>query len=144
MDRAERAVTQFLGPFNCTQSVLGVFAAEHGLESRVACRLATPFGAGFGHSGGMCGVVSGALLVIGLVHGQADETEEAAKELAYAMAQEFIDEFGERAGDVNCNALVGLDMNEPAQVARGRAEGHFTRRCVPLVRMGVEILEEIL
>ncbi|MDP7110652.1 MAG: C-GCAxxG-C-C family protein, partial [Myxococcota bacterium] len=115
MDRAKRAVTQFLGPYNCTQSVLEAFAAEHGLESQMARRLATPFGAGFGHSGGMCGVVSGALLVIGLAHGQSDETDPGAKELTYAMAQEFIDEFGQRAGSVDCRVLVGVDMTDPVQ-----------------------------
>ena len=144
MSRADEAVQQFLGPFNCTQSVLAVYAAEHGLDPGLARRLACPFGAGFAHGGGMCGVVSGGLLVIGLVHGQGEADDQAAKARANAVAQEFVEVFRDRAGDVSCRVLLGRDLTDPVELARAREEDRFALRCAPLVRLGVEILEDIL
>lgn len=142
--RADVAVADFVGPFNCSQAVLGAYAGDLGLELATARRLATAFGAGYGHRGETCGVVSGALLVIGLDRGQGTAEQADEKARAYALAQEFVDSFRERAGSATCRTLLGLDLTDPAQKARAQEQDLFTTRCGPLVRLGVEILEEIL
>lgn len=142
--RPDVAVADFVGPFNCSQAVLGAFAGEYDLEIGTARRLATAFGAGYGHRGETCGVISGALLVIGRARGQGEADQTVEKAETYALAQEFVETFEERSGSAACRTLLGLDLTDPEQKARAQEQDLFTTRCGPLVRLGVEILEEIL
>jgi len=56
MTKAEDAVALFQQGFNCTQSILSVFAADFGLDRHKARRISQGFGAGMGRTDNICGL----------------------------------------------------------------------------------------
>jgi len=65
MTKAEDAVALFQQGFNCTQSILSVFAADFGLDRHKARRISQGFGAGMGRTDNICGSLSAAIMLIG-------------------------------------------------------------------------------
>jgi len=141
---SERAEAIFLVGFNCSQSVLQVFAPRFNLAQDVAARIATPFGAGIAFQGRQCGAVSGALMVLGLQYGNLDATDKASKALAYTRAREFIERFKERNQSTECRELLGIDLGEPGEYERARELSLFEERCPKFVSEAVQILSVML
>ena len=105
---AERAVDYYGRNFNCTQGVFTTYAIEHGLDEKLALKLATNFGGG-ARKGEMCGAVSGALMVLGLLYGHSESDDLDAKAKAYAMAEEYMNRFIKKNGSVvaeNCWGMI--------------------------------------
>ena len=143
MDRVEAAVTEFEKGLNCSQAILTGFP-EYGLDQDVALRLATALGGGMARTGQICGAVSGALMVIGLKYGSADSKDTETKERTYQLARRFMDEFCARNNNVNCSALLGVDIGDPDAYAYAREHELFKKFCPAYVRSAAEILEKIL
>jgi hypothetical protein len=61
-----QAANSFSNGYICAQSVLSVFAEEHGLSKDVSMKLATPFGAGIVYMQETYRAVTGCLMAIGL------------------------------------------------------------------------------
>jgi C_GCAxxG_C_C family probable redox protein len=141
---ADRAKAIFLVGYNCSQSVLQVFAPRFNLTQDVAARIATPFGAGIAFQGRQCGAVSGALMVLGLQYGNLDAADKASKALAYTRAREFIERFKERNQSTECRELLGMDLGEPGEYERAREMGLFEERCPKFVSEAVQILSVML
>ena len=59
MTKADDAVTLFQQGFNCTQSILSVFAPDFGLDRDMARRISQGFGAGIARTDKMCGSLCG-------------------------------------------------------------------------------------
>jgi len=93
MTKADDAVALFLQGFNCTQSILSVFAPDFGLDRDTARRISHGFGAGIARTDKMCGALSAAIMVIGLQYGGIRADNVAAKEKTYAVVGEFLNEF---------------------------------------------------
>ena len=94
---AERAVDYYSRNFNCTQGVFTTYAIEHGIDEKLALKLATNFGGG-ARKGEMCGAVSGALMVLGLLYGHSESDDLDTKTKAYAMAEEYMNRFIKKNG----------------------------------------------
>ena len=144
MTKAEEAVQLFKKNFNCAQSVFSTFSPELGLEREIAWRIATPFGGGLSHLCEVCGAVSGALMVIGLKYGMAKDGDLQAKERSYALSQEFSMRFTAKHESINCQKLIGYDLDNPTEYEAAKKEGVFDNVCTKFVRDAVEILEDIL
>lgn len=86
--------------------------------------------------------MGGTLLAIGLLLGR--DGPEGDKEPAYEEAGRFRDAFRKRFGALSCPALIGLDLADPAQRARARAEGVLTRRCAVFLEWGAEWVGRLL
>ena len=80
MIKADDAIALFQQGFNCTQSILSVFAADFGLDRNFAARFSQGFDAGIGRSDEICGSLSGAIMVIGLRYGGLTPDDNVAKE----------------------------------------------------------------
>ena len=144
MTKAEQAVHLFKQDFNCAQSVFSTFSPELGLDRETALKIATPFGGGLSHMREVCGAVAGALMVIGLKHGMSEDGDLPSKERSYALAQEFSIRFTAKHESINCQKLIGYDLDNPEEYDTAKKEGVFDRVCTEFVRDAVEILQDIL
>ena len=140
---AERAVDYYGRNFNCTQGVFTSYAIEHGIDEKLALKLATNFGGG-ARKGEMCGAVSGALMVLGLLYGHSESDDHDTKAKAYAMAEEYMNRFIKKNGSVVCRELLGYDLSKPEEKAVILEKNLFRTVCPDLIRSAVEILDEFL
>jgi C_GCAxxG_C_C family probable redox protein len=144
MTKADDAVILFQQGFNCTQSILSVFAPDFGLDLDMARRISQGFGAGIGRTDNICGSLSGAIMVIGLRYGGMRAEDAAAKEKTYAMVREFLQQFKSRHGSVACTDLLGYNLSDPQQHADAKTHQVATERCPTFIRGAVEIVEKLI
>ena len=140
---AERAVEYYGRNFNCTQGVFTSYAIEHGIDEKLALKLATNFGGG-ARKGEMCGAVSGALMVLGLLYGHSERDDLDTKAKAYAMAEEYMNRFIKKNGSVVCRELLGYDLSKPEEKAVILEKNLFRTVCPDMIRSAVEILDEFI
>ena len=140
---AEKAVDYYSHNFNCTQGVFTTYAVEHGIDEKLALRLATNFGGG-ARKGEMCGAVSGALMVLGLLYGHSERDDLDTKAKAYAMSEEYMNRFIRKNGSVVCRELLGYDLSKPEEKAVIMEKNLFRTLCPEMIRSAVEILDELL
>ena len=140
---AERAVDYYGRNFNCTQGVFTTYAIEHGLDEKLALKLATNFGGG-ARKGEMCGAVSGALMVLGLLYGHSESDDFDTKAKAYAMSEEYMNRFIKKNGSAVCRELLGYDLSRPDEKAIIIEKNLFRTVCPDMIRSAVEILDEMI
>jgi len=141
--KPEQAVATFKERFNCSQSVLSVYAEESGLDRETALKLPCGFGAGMARMGETCGAVTGAFMAIGLKFGAAVPGDSPAKLRTFELIGEFARQFEARHGSLVCKELLGFDMSTPEGEEAANKRGSFDI-CPQLVQNAVEILEGIV
>jgi len=140
-----QATDRFRSGFNCSQSVLSVFAEDFGLSKDSCLRLASPFGSGIARMQETCGAVTGALMAIGLKYGKGENGTEDDKTIAYKRSQYMMNEFKDRNGTICCRQLLdGCDMSTPEGMAKIMELDLFNTYCLKYVQDAVEITEAIL
>ncbi len=144
-DKGETAKQLFLEGYNCSQSVLGAFADELGLDRETAMRLASSFGGGMGRLREVCGAVSGMFLVAGLKYGYSDPHDKTAKTKHYKRVQDLAAAFRGENGSIVCRELLHLPggPESPAPAER-TAEYYKKRPCAELVKCAAEIMENYM
>ena len=140
---ADKAVDYYSHNFNCTQGVFTTYAVEHGMDEKLALKLATNFGGG-ARKGEMCGAVSGALMVLGLLYGHSESDDLDTKAKAYAMAEVYMNRFIKKNGSVVCRELLGYDLSKPDEKAIILENNLFRTVCPDMIRSAVEILDEMI
>jgi C_GCAxxG_C_C family probable redox protein len=130
--------------FSCSQAVLAAFAEEFGLDSRVALKLAQPFGGGIAHRGDICGAVTGAFLVIGLQFGRTEAQDIPARDRTYEAVSSFINKFEHTCGSVLCKELLGYDLSTESGYRKAEQEGLFENLCPKFVLTAVALLQELI
>ena len=140
---AERAVDYYSRNFNCTQGVFTTYAIEHGIDEKLALKLATNFGGG-ARKGEMCGAVSGALMVLGLLYGHSESDDLDTKTKAYAVAEEYMNRFIKKNGSVVCRKLLGYDLSKPEEKAVILEKNRFRTVCPNMIRSAVDLLGEMM
>ena len=143
MTKAADAVALFQQGFNCTQSILSVFAPDFGLDQDMARRISQGFGAGMGRTDNICGSLSAAIMVIGLRYGGTRPDDTAAKEKTYAVVREFLQEFKTLHGSVACTDLLGYNLSDPKQFADAKTHQVAMERCPVFIRAAVELVEKV-
>ncbi len=136
---ADRAVSRFLGGFNCAESILLTWSEHHGIENELVPKIATPFGGGIARRASICGCVTGALMGIGMKHGRMRTTDDRLK--AYAMAADFMNAFERRFGSIICYDLIGCDFRTPE--GHKRFEELRESRCASFVKGALEIMLQL-
>ena len=139
----EKAVEYYSRNFNCTQGVFTTYAIEHGIDEKLALRLATNFGGG-ARKGEMCGAVSGALMVLGLLYGHSESSDLESKAKAYAMSEEYMNRFIAKNGSAVCRELLGYDLSKPDEYEKIKEKNLFRTFCPEMVKNAVSILDEML
>lgn len=141
--KPEQAVETFKKRFNCSQSVLSVYAEEAGLDRETALKLACGFGGGMGRMGQTCGAVTGAFMAIGLNFGAARPGDNPDKLRTFELIDKFARRFEARHDSLVCKDLLGFDMSTPEGREAAKRPGSFDI-CPKLVQSAVETLEEII
>jgi C_GCAxxG_C_C family probable redox protein len=144
MTRAEKAVEIYKQRFNCSQALFTAFRQAEQIDEVTALKLSTVFGAGMARTGNTCGAVSGALMAISMKHGRGDVAAVAAKDKTYQLGQRFMDEFARRNGSCACAELLGMNIRDPANMAKAVEMKLFETKCLDLVRSAGEILETLI
>jgi C_GCAxxG_C_C family probable redox protein len=143
-DHVAEAKELFKSGFNCSQVVLAVFSEELGLSRETALKIAFPFGAGIGGTGRICGALSGAIMVIGLKHETSNVTDIENRNLCKEKTRKLIEAFENEHKTVNCNDLVGFDMNALSGVDLKAKAQYFQNTCPKFLETVVSFLEEEL
>ena len=140
--KSEKAKELFKSGYNCSQSVLGVFCEELGMDFDTAMRISSPFGGGMGRMREVCGTVSGMFMAAGLMFGIKDTSSKAE---LYKTIQDLAAKFKEQNGSIICKELLqGIESSTSPNPSE-RTETYYKKRpCVDLVGDAVEILEEYI
>lgn len=139
--KSEQAKELFKKGYNCSQSVLGVFCEELGMDFDTAIKISSSFGGGMGRMREVCGTVSGMFMAAGL----AFCTEENNKAEQYKIVQELAKRFKEKNGSIICRELLeGIESSTSPNPSE-RTETYYKKRpCIELVGDATEIFEEFL
>ena len=145
MDRSEKALYYFDNKFNCSQSVLTVFAEELGLTEDESLRIATAFGGGMGRQQFTCGAVTGAAMALGLKFGKGKNDSDDNKQLTYDKTVELFEAFTTRNGSTTCRKLLNdLNMRDEKELSLINEQNLFHTNCRKYVADAVKITEQIL
>jgi len=142
MTRPEEAEQAFRKGTNCCQAILVTYGPALGLDEATALRMGSGMGAGIGWTGRVCGAANGACLVLGLKYGATQRT--GSREEALQKTREFLELFEKRVGSVDCLALMGCSLQQPAERAKAKEQGLYQTKCTRYVREAALILEEML
>lgn len=141
----ERAKALFLEGYNCSQSVVGAFCEELGLEKEQAVRMASSFGGGMGRLREVCGCVSGMFMIVGYLYGYDDPKVYNGKKELYAKVQELAGKFAEENGSIICRELLGKEGKDASSLPSKRTDEYYKKRpCPNLVAFTAEMLAEYI
>ncbi len=144
MTRGDKARELFYEGYNCTQSVVGAFCDDMGIDRETAMRMSSPFGGGMGRLREVCGTVSGMYIVLGYFSGYDRPGDYEAKKILYSRVQELAERFKKANGSIICRELLGLSgSSEPAPEKR-TAEYYKKRPCPELAARAADILDKYL
>jgi C_GCAxxG_C_C family probable redox protein len=144
MSRSAAAEQLFREHANCAQSVLIPFAADLGVDTTTASRIASGFGGGIARLQGTCGAMTGACMALGLVIGEREPDAAKAKDATSTAFREFQKRFVELHGATTCRALLNVDLNTEEGRAEHARNDLRTTVCTPCVRDAAQIVDDLL
>ena len=143
-EKSEKAKELFKSGYNCSQSVLGVFCEELGMDFDTAMKISSSFGGGMGRMREVCGTVSGMFMAAGLAFATSSDSA-AEKGAHYKRIQELAAKFKEQNGSIICRELLAGVESSTSPNPSERNETYYKKRpCVELVGDSVEILEQYI
>lgn len=144
-EKGIRAEQLFLEGYNCSQSVVGAFCEDLGLDFETAMMLSSSFGGGMGRLREVCGAVSGMFMIIGLKYGYSDPKAVSEKAEHYARIQKLAAQFTELNDSIICRELLELAVQKEDPNPSARTQEYYdTRPCPKLVHMAADLTEAML
>jgi len=141
-EKQEQAKDLFKQGFNCSQSVLGVFCEELGMDFDTAMKISLSFGGGMGRMREVCGTVSGMFMAAGLAFSNEKGSNKAEQ---YKIVQELAKRFKDMNGSIICRELLDGIESSTSPIPSERTETYYKKRpCIELVGDAVGILEEFI
>ena len=141
--KAEKAKELFESGYNCSQSVVGAFCEDLGLDFETAMKLSSSFGGGMGRLREVCGAVSGLFMVAGLKCGYISPDDKEGKMNHYKLIQQLAEEFKKKNGSIVCRELLGSD--DKSHIPSERTSEYYKKRpCSELVKDAAEIFENMI
>lgn len=142
----DKAEALFKSGYNCSQSVLGAFCEDIGLDFNTAVKLSSGFGGGIGRTRNICGAVTGMLMAANMLYGYNDPKATEEKKDTYQIVQHLLNQFEQKNGSAICKELLGLSCkttNDPTPEKRTTAY-YKKRPCALLVRDAAQILDDYI
>lgn len=140
----EKASENFKKGFNCTQSVVSVFAEELGYDVQTLLKICQPFGGGICRTREICGTVSGMLFCLGMKLGDSSG-DKTKKDEIYKQGQKLINRFKEINGSYICRELLGITDKKITFVSEERTTEYYQKRpCANLCGIAAQIFAEWL
>jgi C_GCAxxG_C_C family probable redox protein len=144
MTNPEKASSTFNAGYNCSQSVLIVYAEKFGMDNITAIKLASGFGGGMARMQEICGAIAGGLMTLGLAYSHEQEDPATNKERVYHFINLFIQKFKEKHGTIKCRELLNCDLNTEEGQAYYNENKLQQNVCANCVKDAVEILDDFL
>lgn len=144
--KSQKAKELFMKGYNCSQSVLGAWCEELGLDLDTALKISSGFGGGMGRMREVCGALTGAFMVLGLKYGNTDGKNRQAKGDNYKLIQDFTERYKEEIGrdTIICRELLGLDGASKPEPAERTKEYYKKRPCSEMVEISAGLLDEFI
>lgn len=145
--KRETAMALFQEGYNCAQAVFAAYAADYGISTDHALRLAASFGGGIGRMRETCGAFSGAIMVLGLEMGAINGADAAGKQRNYEAVQKFAEQFRKQNGSLLCRELLGLTVENDFSDTKPQertADYYASRPCLNLVGSTCDLLNNFL
>lgn len=144
MTHVEKATDFLMQEFHCSQALTGAFAEEFGYNLKNIMKISTCFGGGM-HRGELCGCVTAATMIFGMAFGLYDPQDKELESFGYKNADEFFYRFREEMGGKTlCKEILGKDFSKPEELAMIRKEGLVKKICPHVLRVSIEIIEDML
>ncbi len=128
--------------YHCSQALFGAFAEDFGLDSRLAFKLSTCFGAGL-RMGETCGCVTASMMILGLAFGFYDTQDRELEMYGNRRTREFMERFKEAMGGSNlCRDILQQDFatREGREVIK--QAGLILKRCPKPIEASIDIADE--
>lgn len=132
MNKKDIAIANHDKKFNCCQSVACAFSNEVGVSEDVLFKAGEAFGLGMGGMECTCGALAGAALLAGFQNSDGNMEAPATKAKTYQLSREMAARFKKKTGAIVCKDLKGIET------------GKVLCSCPDCIRMGVEVVEEVL
>lgn len=146
-EKAQCAMKLFKEGYNCSQSVLGAWCEELGLDMKTAMAISAGFGGGMGRLREVCGTCSGAFMALSLKYGGYSPKDAQKKKEMYEIIQKFAARFKQENGfdSIICRELLGLPAGASAPTPAPRTESYYKKRpCGELVGLSAALLTEFI
>ncbi|MEA1974907.1 MAG: C-GCAxxG-C-C family protein [Bacillota bacterium] len=134
MDRKNIAKKNYLGRFNCAQSVVLSFKDEIGLSDDYLEKISLGFGGGIGNLQKTCGALTGGVIVLSVLD----------KDNIKNLIKKLFEEFEIRNGYLECLNLINIDFVDTSYVLTEEENIIKQEKCLGYVLDVVEILEMLL
>lgn len=143
MNRCEKGEALFRSGYNCTQSVLGAFCDDLGIDFDTAMKISEGFGGGFARMRLTCGTVSAMAMIVGLMLSRG-AGEGNTRSVVYGKTKEMADEFKKKNGSIICGELLGLGKkNQYCPVPEKRSEEYYKKRpCIEYIKCSISMIEQ--
>lgn len=135
------ALAYFHDKANCAQSILLTYGPAEGLTPELCLRLGSGMGGGVGHKQHICGAINAGAMIIGLREGNHTLHETPKKERASNLVGEYVEKCTNALGSINCQKILGIDLNDPVQKQKARDAGLFDMVCGKAIKVVCELLE---
>ena len=143
MKKTQKAINAFRNGYNCSQSVLSVYADEFKIDRTLSMEISSGFGAGMGRLQETCGAVTGAFMVIGIYNNKKYSGAEKGKEESVRMIQQFNKEFEKIHGSNKCHELLNCDLKTAEGQHYFASHKLSEKVCEKCVAAAVEIIEKL-
>lgn len=140
MDKKSLLVDGQFSKFNCSQTVLSLFAPELGIDEKTALRIASGFGGGMACAE-TCGAVTGAYMVIGMKHGHSTPNPDE-KAATKSKIKHFNEEFLKHHNSLKCKELLGIDISKMDGAEQASEKGLYKTHCPEFIKTACNILDE--
>lgn len=144
MTHKEKANELLRQKYHCSQALFGAFAEDFGLDTRLAFKLSTCFGAGL-RMGEVCGCVTASMMILGLAFGFYDAQDRELEMYGNRKTREFMERFKEKMGGSNlCRDILQQDFaTKDGQMVIKQA-GLVLKKCPKPIEVSIDIIEEML
>ncbi|SDC15343.1 C-GCAxxG-C-C family protein [Williamwhitmania taraxaci] len=139
--KALLAIENFENGMNCAQSVISVFANDHGLDLSVALKLTSTLGGGIGRKQEICGAINAG--VLGLMYGNQSPNDKESKEQTSVLAQQFLTKMEKEFGGLTCRHVLGASLETPYDREKVGEQNLTKIRCNPCIARVVSILGQL-
>ena len=142
---SQKAAELFKQGYNCSQSVVGAFCEELGIDFDTAIKLVSPLGGGMGRLREVCGAVSGMFLLTGIVFGYTEPNNLEVKGKLYERVEELAKRFKAKRSTIICRELLeGVETSDSPEPSERTEEYYLKRPCLKIIEDATQIFEDYL
>ncbi|MDI6694628.1 MAG: C-GCAxxG-C-C family protein [Anaerolineales bacterium] len=129
--------------YGCAETTFIALKEAYGLPNPADSSAAMALNGGVAYSGGLCGAITGAALAVGMLAERRLPAHKDAKRVARLIIAEYMDEFKATHLDVDCRALIGLDIRQEEQHQRFLESGIWRTRCMAQIEFAIQRLFDL-